>query len=122
MPALLDEAVSIAARFPNVYLALSGVLNYLRIAPTEVHHQLGKVLRDVGPHKLIWGSEAAMTGPPAPFLKNFAELTLPEELCDGWGYPQITREDKRMILGGNMAGLLGIDVPGKLEQLDKAGR
>jgi predicted TIM-barrel fold metal-dependent hydrolase len=117
-----DEAVSIASRFENVYLALSGVLNYLRIAPTEVHHQIGRLLRNVGAHKLIWGSEAAMTGPPGPFLKSFVDLQLPEELCDGWGYPQITQEDKRKILGANMAGLLGIDVAGKLNELGTTGR
>ncbi|MFI6085794.1 amidohydrolase family protein [Streptomyces sp. NPDC051217] len=117
-----DEALSIAARFPNVYLALSGVMNYLRIAPVEVYHQIGRLLRNVGSHKLIWGSEASMTGLPGPFLKSFAELQIPEELCDGWGYPQITREDKRKILGENMAGLLGIDVPAKVKHLEKLGR
>ena len=118
----VDELISIAARFPNVYMALSGVMNYLRIAPREVQHQLGKMLRNVGPHKLIWGSEAAMTGPPGPFLKNFVDLQMPEDLCDGYGYPQITHEDKRMILGGNMAGLLGIDVPAKIKQLSGTER
>lgn len=116
-----DEAVSIASRFPNVYLALSGVLNYLRVAPREVQKQIGKLLQYVGPHKLIWGSEAAMTGPPAPFLKSFMDLQIPDDLRDGYGYPQITHEDKRMILGGNMARLLGIDVPGKLRQLAATG-
>jgi predicted TIM-barrel fold metal-dependent hydrolase len=112
-----DEAVNIASRFPNVYLALSGVMTYLRIAPREVQQQMGKMLQMVGPHKLIWGSEAAMTGPPGPFLKNFMEMEIPEDLQDGYGYPQITHEDKRMILGGNMARLLGIDVEAKLAEL-----
>lgn len=117
-----DELLSIAARFPNVYMALSGVMNYLRIAPMEVYHQMGKMLRNVGSHKLIWGSEAAMTGPPGPFLESFAALQIPDELCDGWGYPQITQEDKRKILGGNMAGLMGIDVPSKIKELAELGR
>lgn len=117
-----DEALSIAARFNNVYLAMSGVLNYLRIAPREVEHQIGRLLRSVGSHKLLWGSEAAMTGPPKPFLKNFLDLQLPEELCDGWGYPQITREDKKAILGGNMARLLGIDIDSKVKELAEIAR
>jgi predicted TIM-barrel fold metal-dependent hydrolase len=105
-----DEAVSIASRFQNVYLALSGVLNYLYIAPRMVQQWIGTLLMQVGPHKLIWGSEAPMTGPPAPFLRDFMNLQIPQDLCEGYGFPQITHEDKRMILGANMARLMNIDM------------
>jgi predicted TIM-barrel fold metal-dependent hydrolase len=118
----IDELISIAARFPNVYVAMSGVLNYLRIAPREVQHQVGKLLRSVGSHKLLWGSEAAMTGPPGPFLKSFVDLQIPEDLCDGYGYPQLTRADKEAILGRNLARLMGVDVESKIEQLATAER
>jgi predicted TIM-barrel fold metal-dependent hydrolase len=118
----IDELISIAARFPNVYVAMSGVLNYLRIAPREVQHQVGKLLRSVGSHKLLWGSEAAMTGPPGPFLENFVDLQIPDDLCDGYGYPQLTRADKEAILGGNLARLMGVDIDSKLEQLATVGR
>jgi hypothetical protein len=63
-----------------------------------------------------------MTGAPGPCHKNFVDLQMPEDLCEGYGYPQITHEDKRMILGGNMAGLLGIDVPTTIKQLSGTKR
>jgi predicted TIM-barrel fold metal-dependent hydrolase len=112
-----DEAQSIASRFPNVYLALSGVLSMVKVAPTLVQEQLGKLLQHVGSEKLLWGSEAAMTGPPGPFLEQFMKLEIPYELRDGYGYPQITLEDKRKILGLNMARLFHVDVPAKMVEL-----
>jgi hypothetical protein len=35
---------------------------------------------------------------------------MPENLQEDYGFPPITREDKRKILGENYAGMLGIDV------------
>lgn len=113
----VDEAISIASRFPNVYLALSGVMSFLHVAPRRIQMWMGEMLQNIGPHKLMWGSEAAMTGPPGPFLKAFMDLEMPDDLQDGFGYPQITHEDKRMILGGNITRLLGIDTEAKIKEL-----
>jgi uncharacterized protein len=38
-------------------------------------------------------------------------------LRSGYGYPQITMDDKRMILGENFAKLMNIDIPSKKRQL-----
>jgi predicted TIM-barrel fold metal-dependent hydrolase len=112
-----EETVSIASRFPNVHLSLSGVLSMVKVAPRQVQEQLGKLLQVVGADKLMWGSEAAMTGPPGPFLKQFMALQIPDDLRDGFGYPQITYEDKRKILGLNMAKLFDVDVDEKITEL-----
>jgi hypothetical protein len=37
-------------------------------------------------------------------------LEIPQELCDGNVYPQLTEEAKRKILGENLLGLHGMDV------------
>jgi hypothetical protein len=71
----------------------------------------------VGSDKLMWGSEAAMTGAPGPFLEMFLEFEIPDDLRQGWGYPQLTMDDKRKILGLNMAKMMGIDVEAKLQEL-----
>jgi predicted TIM-barrel fold metal-dependent hydrolase len=115
-----DEAVSIAARFPNVYLALSGNVGYYTVAPRMVQEQLGRLLMEVGSEKLLWGSEAALAGGPAPYLKAFMELEIPEDLRRGYGYPQISLADKRRILGENFAALMGIDLERKREELAAA--
>lgn len=112
-----EESVSIASRFPNVYLALSGQIDYFVIAPRRVQDWLGRLLMDVGVHKLLWGSEAALAGGPAPYLRAFMDLEIPEDMRAGYGYPQITLDDKRKILGENFAKLMGIDLAAKAQEL-----
>ena len=112
-----EEAISIAGRHPNVYLALSGTLNLYLFAPKAVQTHVGRMLGSVGVHKLLWGSEAALAGGPAPYLKAFMEMEIPEDLRSDYGMPQITREDKERILGLNFAELMGIDVEAKRREL-----
>jgi predicted TIM-barrel fold metal-dependent hydrolase len=112
-----NEVVSVAARFPNVYLALSGNLNLSITRPRLVQEQLGRLLMEVGVEKLIWGSEAALAGGPAPYLRAFMELEIPEDLRSGYGYPQLTADDRERILGRNFAELMGIDVDARRDAL-----
>ncbi|MGH7903133.1 MAG: amidohydrolase family protein [Candidatus Dormibacteraceae bacterium] len=111
-----EEAVSIASRFPNVHLALSGNINYFLIAPRLTQERLGRLLQEVGADKLLWGSEAALQGGPAPYLRAFLEMEIPVDLRSGYGYPQITRDDKEKILGLNFGRLMGIDLQGKRQE------
>jgi predicted TIM-barrel fold metal-dependent hydrolase len=83
-----EEAASMAARHPNIYLALSGNLNMALIAPRLVQTHIGRLLGEVGVHKLLWGSEAALAGCPAPYIKAFLEMDIPEDLRVGYGMPQ----------------------------------
>jgi predicted TIM-barrel fold metal-dependent hydrolase len=112
-----DEVVSIAARFPNVYLSLAGYMTFFHIAPRRVQEHMGRLLQVVGAHKILWGSEAALAGGPAPYLKAFMELEIPADLRSGYGYPQITLTDKRRILGENFARLMGVDIAAKQQAL-----
>jgi len=116
-----DEVVSIASRFPNVYLSLSATINFILVAPRLIQERLGRLLMEVGAEKLLWGSEASLGGPPAPYLKAVMALEIPEDLRVGYGYPQFTREDKRKFLGENFARLLGIDIAAKQRELGLTG-
>lgn len=106
----VEEAFNIASRFPNIYLVGSGLINLSIIRPRLVQNWLGAILADVGVEKLIWGSETPVHGKPTPFLRDFMNLQIPEDLQDGWGFPEITHEDRRKILGGNFARIMGIDI------------
>jgi predicted TIM-barrel fold metal-dependent hydrolase len=112
-----EEAVWIAARFPNIYLSLASNLNFTLIAPRAVQKQLGQLLQMVGSEKLCYASDAALSGGPAPYLHAFMELEIPDDLRDGYGYPQITHRDRQNILGLTFARLMGIDVEQKAREL-----
>lgn len=113
----LDEMLSIAARFPNIHLSLAGHAAFYRIAPRRFQEHMGRLLQVVGAHKILWGSEAALAGGPAPYLKAFMEFEIPQDLRVGYGYPQITTADRRMILGENFAALMDVDIEAKKRQL-----
>jgi uncharacterized protein len=111
------EAVWIAARFPNIYLSLAANLNFTLIAPRVVQQQLGQLLQMIGSEKLCYASDAALSGGPAPYLYAFMELEIPDDLRDGYGFPQITRRDRENILGRTFARLMGIDLEQKVREL-----
>lgn len=113
----VDEAIWVANRFPNVHLLLAGPINNIILQPRGVQKLLGRLLMEVGVDKLIWGSDAMLTGTPRPYLQAFMELEIPEDLRDGYGYPQLTRSDREKILGLNFARLLGVDVEAKRGEL-----
>lgn len=114
----IDESLSIAARFENVWLALSStVINVWPIAPWATLERLGRALMVVGEDRLLWGSEAFIWPDVQALLDIFMKLEMPEELRDRYGYPAITDTARRKILGLNQARLLGLDVGEKLRSL-----
>ena len=52
--------------------------------------------------------------------RAFMDLEIPEDLCDGYGYPQITRQDRENILGRTFATLMGVDVEAAKQKLAAA--
>jgi hypothetical protein len=75
----------------------------------------------VGSEKLCYASDAALSGGPAPYLRAFMEMEIPDDLRDGYGFPQITKRDRENILGLTFARLMGIDVEAKKRGLPAAG-
>jgi hypothetical protein len=113
----VDETISIAARNPNVWLALSAWINLYPVMPYEALHQLGKALLFIGPEKLFYGSEAFAWPNLQGYIDLFANMEMPDELQEKYGYPEITDDAKRMILGENAARLFGIDIEAKKREL-----
>jgi uncharacterized protein len=105
-----EECVYLASRFPNVVLVLSGTMHLPMIAPWEFNNYMGRLLRDVGSDRLLWGSEAPLFGNPQPIIELFWNMQIEPELQSRFGYPEITEEDKRKILGENGAQLFGVDI------------
>ena len=104
-----EECVYLAARNPNVVLVLSGTMHLPFVAPWDFKQYLGRLLRDVGSDRLLWGSEAPITGNPRPALEWFWNMQIDDELQERHGYPAITEQDKRRVLGLNQARLFKVD-------------
>jgi len=117
----LDELTMMAFRLTgrksNLYVDLGGLLAIMMRTPYELGHTLGKLLKYLGSDHIIWGTDSPITGSPQPYIDFFRNYRIPNELCEQYGYPQITDEDKRKIFGENLARLLGINIDEKMKKL-----
>jgi hypothetical protein len=105
-----DDLNMIAMGHPNVYVSLTLLIPWALCAPRKFAKIIGEALRWVGPEKIIWGTDYAGFGAQiGGAVIGMREFQIPEDMQQGYGYPEITDNDRRMIFGGNLAGLLGID-------------
>ena len=77
--------------------------------PMECAHVLGTLLRDLGPDYVLWGTDSLLWGNPQWQIEAFRKFQIPEELVEGYGYPTITPEIRRKVLGENAARIWEID-------------
>ena len=113
-----DDLNMVAMGHPNVYLCLSVLIPWAVSAPRKFAKILGEALRFVGPDRIIWGTDyAGFAVQIAAAVQGFRDFQIPEDMRQGYGYPEITMEDKKKIFGENLARLLGIEpkrrVPGR---------
>lgn len=113
----LDELLWQVVRFDNVYASLAATINFIDIAPRKFAETVGKLLFWGGPEKLVYGSEVPLFHPQWA-LERFLEFEMPQDLVEGYGYPQLTPEIKRMILSENLAGLMDIDLDSRLDAVE----
>jgi len=118
--AFLEETASQIHRLPNVYINLEANTMWLASQPLRFAHMLGTLLREGGPHKVWWGT-GAMFVHPAPLLDAFENFSFAQELQEGLGYPELTDDLKRKILGENFARVHGIDLDAAAEAIKGDG-
>ncbi len=114
----LDEVCWQLIRHPNLYAGLAATINFIVRAPRQFAETLGKLLFWCGEDKIIYGSEAPIFHPQWA-LKAFSEFEIPQDLCEGYGYPQLTDQAKRKILGENLLRLHGLDLEQTKAKLGK---
>ena len=105
----IDEVCWQLIRHPNLYASLAVGINFIVRAPRQFAELLGKLLFWCGEDKIIYGSEAPIWQPQWA-LDAFWNFQLPQDLVEGYGYPQLTEQAKRKILGENLLRLHGMDV------------
>ena len=107
--AYLEETASQVARFPNVAINLEGGAAYVCNAPRKFAELIGTFMFWGGAERLVWATGVIGTH-PRPFIEAFWDFEMPADLMRDYGFPPLTDEVKRGILGGNIARILGLDV------------
>lgn len=93
----------------NVYGELGSTwLNAMGNAP-EAQHVIGKLLRYLGPDRILWGTDAMLNGGPQAQIQGFRAFQISEQMQEEFGYPALTDEIRRKIFGLNAARVYGVD-------------
>lgn len=92
----------------NVYAELGSTWYLMLRRPVEAAHVLGKLLRAVGPDRIVWGTDSIWYGSPQPLIDAFRAFEIPERMQEEFGYPAFGAETKAKILGVNARAVYGI--------------
>jgi hypothetical protein len=105
------EYAVLVAPFKNVYAEIgttwaSSVVTF----PTVAAHILGQLMKFMGPDRIVFGSDSVWYGSPQWQIDAMWRFQIPEDMRRKFGYPELTTDAKRKILGLNSAKLYGINV------------
>jgi uncharacterized protein len=92
----------------NVYAELGSTWYLALRRPREAAHVLGKLLRAVGPDRILWGTDSIWYGSPQSLIDALWTFEIPVEMQQQFGYPALTEDVKRRILWRNAAVLYGL--------------
>ena len=106
LKALDDHGVAPNA---NVWADLGSTWRALMSEPDQAAHVLGKLLSRVGEDRVLWGTDAIWYGPPQPQIMAFRVFEITPAFQEAYGYPALTDERKRKVLGLNGARLYRLD-------------
>ncbi|HYC05172.1 MAG TPA: amidohydrolase family protein [Azospirillaceae bacterium] len=86
----------------NVYAELGSTWRFLMLRdPTQAAHALGKLLKAVGPDRVLWGTDSIWYGSPQDQIQAFRAFQISKELQEKHGYPELTPGLKAKIFGLN---------------------
>jgi len=112
----IDETCWQLVRYPNLYASIAATVNFVVRSPRQFAEWIGKLMFWCGEDKIIYGSETPIWHPKWA-LDAFWDFEIPQDLVEGYGYPQLTEQAKRKILGENLLRLSEMDVEETRERL-----
>ena len=92
----------------NVYGELGTTWYSVMNNKTAATHVLGKLLKFVGEDNVVWGTDCMWYGSPQPLIQMFMSFQMDQTIRMREGYPDLTPEVKRKIMGLNAAKAYGI--------------
>jgi uncharacterized protein len=93
----------------NVYGELGSAWINVMNDPAAAQHLIGKLLKYLGPDRVVWGTDCILYGSPQPQIEAFRRFQITEEYQEKYGYPALTSEIKAKIFGLNAARIFCID-------------
>jgi uncharacterized protein len=91
----------------NVYAELGSTWRNLMGNSMAAGHALGKLLAQIGPDRIVWGTDSVFTGNAQPQIDALWMFNIPSAIRSM--YPSLDTEAKRKILGLNGAAVYGVD-------------
>lgn len=111
------EYAVLCREHPNTYAEIgttwaSAIVTF----PTVAAHLMGQLLKFFGPDRVVFGSDSVWYGSPQWQIDALWRFQIPEEMRRKYGYPELTPQIKRKILGLNSARLYGLRIGQDLAQ------
>ncbi len=105
----LEETKFLLGRYPNVWANFEVTASLMIAQPRDFARILGELLMWAGPDRIMFATGATLVH-PQPLIERFwDEFQIPREMREEYGYPELTDEIKRKILGENALRFLGVD-------------
>jgi len=114
----IEKVANMCANRPNVFADFGGpMIPSIVFKPEWFSDQLCKFLSVAPISKLCWGSDVMISPGGQEYIEAFWNWQVPERYQDGYGIEPVTKEQKKMVLGGSFAKLAGIDVENRLQKV-----
>src|SRR4029453_5905832 len=79
----------------NIFAELGSTWRLVMSDPTQAAHVLGKLLKQFGEDRVIWGTDSIWYGSPQDQIQAFRAFQIGEQYQEKYGYPPLTAEAKR---------------------------
>ena len=104
-----------AAPYSNIYAEIgttwaSTVITF----PTVAAHLMGQLMKFMGEDRICFGSDSVWYGAPQWQIEALWRFQIPEAMREEFGYPELTQQAKRKILGLTSARLYGMTPPSEI--------
>jgi predicted TIM-barrel fold metal-dependent hydrolase len=104
----------------NVYAELGSTWRTVMGNPDQAAHVLGKLLVAFGSERILWGTDSIWYGSPQDQIAAFRAFEITPAFQERFGYPALTTDVKRRILGANAVDLFGLTPPvGECRDVDE---
>lgn len=107
--AFAEETAMALARYPNVYANFEVTSALVNVSPGVFEQVLATFVAWGGSEKVIF-SDGNMVFHSQAILERLSGYRFQQHTLDSIGIPQLTDDDLALILGGNFARILGIDL------------